>query len=328
MIRASNHSSYPRVGESPLDQQVRWIHRAAARGAATAQEVEAVEDEATCLAVAEQSRAFIDIVTDGMVRWDGLFSHLGAAVAGLESRELRRFLGTPRFERRVAVVGPLARARPLLARDFHVARGVAQKPLKVVLPGPVSFARLAVDEYYGSTGRLAEALADVLAAEVAELAAAGARWFQLDEPLLAQHAEDLDLVCATAGRVFAAAVEPEGTIVSTYFGSLAAVGAGVARIPGTHLGLDLVADPGGLALLPALPAGRGVSLGLFDARRTRVEDAAEVAAGLAPWRQALSSRDVLVGPNAGLELLPRDVAFDKLLQARYLVEQLGREWAA
>jgi hypothetical protein len=32
------------------------------------------------------------------------------------------------------------------------------------------------------------------------------------------------------------------------------------------------------------------------------------------------------GPSAGLELLPRDQAFDKLLQARYLVERLSREW--
>ncbi len=37
-------------------------------------------------------------------------------------------------------------------------------------------------------------------------------------------------------------------------------------------------------------------------------------------------RDVIVGPNAGLELLPRDQAFDKLLHARYLVEKLTQEW--
>jgi methionine synthase II (cobalamin-independent) len=126
--------------------------------------------------------------------------------------------------------------------------------------------------------------------------------------------------------VFAAAGQGAGTILSTYFGGLAGLGAGAAGLPGTHLGLDLVAAPESLELLPALPAGRGVCLGLFDARSARVEDALDVAAALAPWREALCVRDVLVGPNAGLELLPRDAAFDKLLQARYLVEHLAREW--
>ena len=51
-----------------------------------------------------------------------------------------------------------------------------------------------------------------------------------------------------------------------------------------------------------------------------------MAARLAPHREALTRRDVIVGPQAGLELLPRDQAFDKLLQSRYLVEKLSREW--
>ena len=51
-----------------------------------------------------------------------------------------------------------------------------------------------------------------------------------------------------------------------------------------------------------------------------------MASRLEPYRERLVSRDVVVGPNAGLELLPRDQAFDKLLHARYLVEKLSQEW--
>jgi methionine synthase II (cobalamin-independent) len=69
-----------------------------------------------------------------------------------------------------------------------------------------------------------------------------------------------------------------------------------------------------------------VALGLFDFRREQVEDADEVAARLEPWREALADRDVIVGPNGGLGALPRDVAFEKLLQARYLAEGLRRRW--
>ncbi|HET9298831.1 MAG TPA: hypothetical protein VFO11_02730, partial [Candidatus Polarisedimenticolaceae bacterium] len=100
----------------------------------------------------------------------------------------------------------------------------------------------------------------------------------------------------------------------------------LAALPGTHVGLD-AADPAVLQVLPHLPPGRGVALGLFDAGSERVEDADEVAARLTPWREALAGRDVIVGPNGGLAALPRDLAFEKLLQARYLAEGLRRRWS-
>jgi len=83
---------------------------------------------------------------------------------------------------------------------------------------------------------------------------------------------------------------------------------------------------GNWELLSSLPEGKGVHLGLFDARTTRQEDASDVAAQLLPYKELLTRRDVIVGPQAGLELLPRDQAFEKLLHARYLVEKLSREW--
>ena len=326
MIRAANYSSYPRVADSPLDQQVRSILKVAERGRATAEEVTAVADEVTTVLVADQSRAFIDIVTDGMVRWGGPLSHLAQHLDGLELRELRRWFDTNFYDRRVAVVGEIRRREPFLLHDFRVAQEVAQKPVKSVMPGPATFARLATDEHYGGREQVAEALADVLAAEVAELAAAGARCFQLDEPLLCRHAEDLELVVRTAETVFRSAGPSATTILSTYFGDLSGIADRLDRLPGTHLGMDMVAGPANFELLSNLPAGKGVSLGLFDARTTKQEDAAEVAACLEPHKEALVGRDVLVGPNAGLELLPRDQAFDKLLHARYLVEQLSEEW--
>ena len=42
--------------------------------------------------------------------------------------------------------------------------------------------------------------------------------------------------------------------------------------------------------------------------------------------KVVSPATLIVGPNAGLELLPRHQAYDKLLHARYLVEQLTAEW--
>lgn len=327
MIRSGNHSSYPRVGESPLDQQLRTILQARERGAASAEEVSVVEDEVTTVIVAEQSRAFVDIVTDGMVRWEGPISRLARHLEGLEARELRRWFDANFYDRRIAVIGEIRHRGPFLVHEYRVAESVSlRRPVKLVLPGPATIARLVQDEHYGSRERVALALAEALAAEVAALAAAGARCFQLDEPLLCRYPEDLDLVARTAGTVFAAAGRGATTILSTFFGSLTALADRLDRLPGTHVGLDLTGPDADFDLLDRLPAGRGVVLGVFDARTTLQEDAADVASRLDPHREALTGRDVIVGPNAGLELLPRDQAFDKLLHARYLAEKLAQEW--
>jgi 5-methyltetrahydropteroyltriglutamate--homocysteine methyltransferase len=144
--------------------------------------------------------------------------------------------------------------------------------------------------------------------------------------MLCRHPEDLPLVAETAATVFDAAGAKATTILSTYFGDLAASTADLASLPGTHLGLDMVHGPGNWPLLATLPDGRGLHLGLFDARTTRIESAGEIAERIAPYREILMARDVMVGPQCGLELIPRDIAFDKLLQSRYLREKLQKEW--
>lgn len=326
MIRAANHSSYPRVGEGALDQQIRTALRARDRGEVTDAQVRAIEDEVSTIVVAEQSRAFIDVVTDGMVRWEGPLSHVARHLSGVEPKDLVRWFDTNFYDRRPEVTGAIGWVEPFLVHDYSVAAAVGKKLVKVVLPGPVTFARLSTDRHYRDLGALARDLAAALAKEVGALASAGATVFQLDEPLLCRHPEDADLVRQTAEIVLATAGDGATTILSTYFGDLRSLRESLDRLPGTHLGLDMVGSDANYELLAALPAGRGVALGLFDARTTRQEDADDVAKLLTPHRKHLEGRDVFVGPQAGLELLPRDQAFDKLLHSRYLVEKLSEDW--
>jgi 5-methyltetrahydropteroyltriglutamate--homocysteine methyltransferase len=208
-----------------------------------------------------------------------------------------------------------------------VAKFVAVDQLmKVVIPGPVTAARMARDDHYGDIASLADALASALADEVHALVEAGATCFQVDEPLLCRYPEDLELVARTSDRIFQAAGAEATTVLSTYYGDLTAIGDRLTELPGTHLGLDMVSGAGNYDLLSKLPPGRGVALGVFDARTSRQEDAADVAARLEAHRETLTRRDVIVGPNAGLELLSQDQGFDKLLHARYVVEKLSQEW--
>jgi len=322
VIRSANHSSYPLEADDPTVEQLREAGEA---------ERAALHDELAAIAVAEQSRAFVDVVTDGMTRWSGPLSHVASALDGFDLGDTVDWPGTAVVDRRPVVTGPVRHRRPFLVDDLRAALEVAQKPVKVVLPGPVTFARLADDRVGAGLAALAGDVAAALAVEVAALARAGGRHFQLDEPLLGRHAGDLELVAATARRVFAGAGPGALTLISTWGGDLGAIGGrGLAALPCTHLGVDLTAGEGNQAVLADLPAGMGVYLGLFDAGRPDAEDAAEVARRIAPLRERLSGRDLMVGPQHGLAGLGRDEAFDKLLQARYLSELLQRDsaWSA
>lgn len=303
MIRSANHSFYPRDGENPWERQIPEAQARLASGQGTEAELRAAEDEVAALVVADQSRAFVDVVTDGLVRWSDLVAY-----------PLRALTGTMR------------RRGPILVREFEVARAVGAAQLKMVLPGPVTVALAVEDRDPGDLAALAGAIADAWAEEARDLAAAGCRILQLDEPVLAARPELADLVEITAAPVFEAMGAGATTILSTYFGDLAAIADRAGSLPGTHLGLDFVVSDANGAVLDLLPGSKGVVLGVFDATRPEVEDATEAAARIGPHRAALEGRDVMVGPNAGLGGLPRDVAFDKLLHARYLAESLRRNW--
>ena len=326
MIRSANHSSYPRIGDSPWDQELRRIARERDAGRVDGTAVGLVEDEVAAMVVAEQSRAFVDVVTDGQVRWSGPLSHVASRLDGVGLDGLMRWFETGLYDRRPVVERPIARRGPILVRDAQQALHVRPKALKVALPGPVSLARAARDRCYGDRTTLARAFGAALAEEARDLVAAGVTIVQLDEPMLCRHPDDAELVAETAAIVFDAAGPHATTILSTYFGDLAPLADDLARLPGTHLGLDMVHTAANWPLLAKLPEGRGLHLGLFDARTTRIESAGEIAERIAPYREILMARDVMIGPQCGLELIPRHAAFDKLLQSRYLRESLQTEW--
>jgi len=83
-------------------------------------------------------------------------------------------------------------------REAKHALDVRPKALKVALPGPVTLARVSRDLHYRDRGLLARAFADALAGEARELAEAGVKVIQLDEPALCRYPDDFDLVAETA----------------------------------------------------------------------------------------------------------------------------------
>ncbi len=213
----------------------------------------------------DQRDAGLALLTDGSVRWADPFAELGGALV------------RPGADR-------ASRDGPLTVDAWRVAQGVAgELPVKQCLPGPYTLGRrLAPDE--ASRDGLTQALAETLADELADLAAAGCVFIQVDEPDAVAIGADSDerrrFVDAQARLL--ARRGPDGPDGAGPHLSLAIVG-GSADAAGpetifasaydSHL-FDLIDGPDNWRLIAHAPPARGIVVGALDVRAGSDDDPA------------------------------------------------------
>jgi len=196
-------------------------------------------------------------------------------------------------------------------RQLEQFREAAAIPIRTrpVLLGPVSFLRLSKPADGSDPLDLLDRLLPVYAQILAELAAEGAAWVQMDEPVLA-----LDLsskaraAFATAYAAFAAGPSPQ-LLLTSYFGPLLDNLATACALPVAGLHLDLVRGADELdAALDTLPANKWLSLGVVDGRNIWRTD---LRAALGTLRRAADrrgTRQLMVAPSCSMLHVPVDLA--------------------
>ena len=193
--------------------------------------------------------------------------------------------------------GPLAEATAL---------GIATRP---VVLGPLSF--LALSKGTPRPLELLPRLVPVYVQLLHELAAAGAREVQLDEPCLAidRSSAELDLYAGAFAELKRARLP---IALATYFAGLD-VGDTLERVAAlepTELHLDLVRAPSQLApALDALRAGTTrLSLGLLDGRNVWIADLDAALERIDAARAALGTDRLTIAPSCSLLHLPYEAA--------------------
>ena len=146
--------------------------------------------DAIVLAVHDQERAGLDIVTDGEQGRESYSNHFAAALDGVDldkpgevPNRFGRIIQVPR------VIGPIKRRHPVEVDAVKVVRANTGRRVKVTVPGPFTMAMQAKDEFYKDEEALADAYAGVVNEEIRELFAAGADVVQLDEPWMVSFAD-------------------------------------------------------------------------------------------------------------------------------------------
>ncbi len=200
--------------------------------------------------------------------------------------------------------------------------GITTRP---VLLGPISFLHLGKSKAAGFRPMsLLGGLLPVYRQVISELAAVGAKWIQIDEPVLATDLpkETLDEL-PSAYQQLAAAAPNVQLCLTTYFGSLGEYLPVVLRLPVAAVHLDLVRAPAQLdAALELVPQRMMLSLGVVDGRNIWRTDLQRALAMVEKAVSRLGTDRVMVGPSCSLLHCPIDLDEETQLDAEL------RSWLA
>ena len=272
------------------------------------------QDDASRLAILDQERAGLSIVTDGEQRRQTFSGHF-YSWGGIEPGEGRD---------RPRIVGPLTWQRPVLGDDVLFAKRVARTPLKATIIGPCTLAARLVDEHYGTLRDVAMALADVVAAEAQALVNLGADIIQIDEPdVHFRHAQVADFAAEAIDRALSKVTVP--TAVHMCYGyskNQATKEASPLYGQAIELLASTCADamsleyeqPGHGPELLGHAGGKTVILGVLNLDTAASVETVEHIEARARAAMEVVGRDRLhLAPDCGMWFLPRDRAMAKLI---------------
>ncbi|MDI7773822.1 5-methyltetrahydropteroyltriglutamate--homocysteine S-methyltransferase [Asticcacaulis sp. EMRT-3] len=195
--------------------------------------------------------------------------------------------------------------------DFIEAKalGLHTRP---VLVGPVTLLSLARTEDGFDALSLLPKLLPVYVEALRALAAAGADWVQLDEPVLALELDGrkrwaLDLACKT----FARDVPDVKLMLTSYFDTRLPNLRAAFDLPVAGVHVDLVSRPELLPRLPELAKGKLLSLGIIDGRNIWKTDLTALLDRLEPVVAQLDQ--VILAPSCSLLHVPIDLEAEEKL---------------
>lgn len=311
-ILTASAGSYPRIGDHPEEQRHRQAYAQWERGELSDEEFERVQQKVTREVIDEQARAGLDVVTDGQVRWYDQISHFARKLEGCEINGLLRFFDTNTYFRQPVVTGKIKRTEPILEGEFIFAKGVSPKPVKPVVTGPYTLAKLSINRMGGDFASLVNEFAGIVAQEIGALSKAGADLIQIDEPAILKSPKDFQMLERAIEKI---AAEKSGArlLVHTYFGDAAPLYRKLVKLPVEALGFDFTYSPRLPNTIARLGCEKELTLGLIDGRNTKLESEREVLDVLKKILPTVGSKRVYLSPSCGLgEYLPREIAFKKL----------------
>jgi 5-methyltetrahydropteroyltriglutamate--homocysteine methyltransferase len=265
--------------------------------------------DAVRTAVSDQLAAGIDIISDGQVR----------------GNMVKLFTSRLPGVREADVIGTISPPEgPITLGDTRYAISRASR-VKGIITGPttLSFALHISTPVYRDRDELALDLAHALAPEVQSLVNAGAAVIQVDEPILSTGVADL----ACAGEALEVLIRKVPVPVCLHVcGDLTPVISELVGMPVGILDFEFAKSPGNLALCREMDFGkRMIGFGCVDSSVPVAEPAEIIRSRIEMALKVFAPEQLLIDPDCGLRMLPRDMAYLKLARMVEVVKEVRRD---
>jgi 5-methyltetrahydropteroyltriglutamate--homocysteine methyltransferase len=294
------------------------------------------QDDATALAIRDQERLGLDLLSDGEQRREAFIDHVLGGMDGFDlvnraDKAIRRSQNVRSVPR---VVGKVSRRGPIVVADLRFAKAHTGRPIKMTVPGPMTAIDSSADEAYGDEAALAMDIAAALNAEILDLQAAGCDVIQIDEPAMTRfHEKAADYGVRALDRCLDGVTIP--SIVHLCYG-----------YPGGNLHQHEYQYPELLELLqgcriggysmefarsgydPAVLAGcadRIVMFGCVDPGETPLEPIENVLDRVRGALRYVPPERLWLAPDCGLMVIERALARQKAAQLVEVAARLRRE---
>ncbi len=309
-IKASMHSSFPRIGEHPDEQKLRRAIAGLEEGKISAEELAKVEDQVVDDVIAIQKQAGLDLISDGLIRWYDPASHLAKNLKGFEINGLLRFFDTNTYYRQPVIAGDFSLGNVNLPNEITYAAKQTGNPVKGVILGPLSMAAMSLNKSSMKLSDLSLQLGDIIGKVASMMTSNGAEYVQIEEPSLVRNPEYFDLFRDS----FAPLINARGKskiILAFYFGDVGKIYNRLGELAADMIGIDFTYSPGLLKRIASEGSSKPISFGILDGRNTRLESASQMARSLEDAIGKISG-ECHITTSCGLEYLPRVYAVKKL----------------
>lgn len=280
-----------------------------------------------------QSKAGLDVITDGEVRRENYIHYFCRKLNGFDFKSL--CLTSIRDDAATIllpqIVGEVSAQEneSWVWKEWKSSQVLSKLPVKITLPGPMTIAHTVVDQYYKDQKVLGAVLTKILNREIKALVSVGCKVIQVDEPVLMRFPDEaLDYGIDQLSTCFDGVTSPDVVKAvhlccgyPTYLDQddykkadkdgylrladkLDAAGFDEISIEDAHRHNDL-------SLFENFKKSK-VVLGVVKIASSKVESVEEIRSRLKQVLTVLPAERLVVAPDCGLGFLPTDLAKQKL----------------
>jgi 5-methyltetrahydropteroyltriglutamate--homocysteine methyltransferase len=278
------------------------------------------QDDATLLAIRDQERAGLDIITDGEQRRESYSNRFATALEGVDIDNPGTALDRSGHPNPVPrVTGKVRRKHPVELRDVQFLRANTDRAIKMTVPGPFTMSQQAQNDFYEDEQQMVLDYAAAVNAEIKDLFSAGADIVQIDEPYM-QARPDKARQFGLRGLEAAVDGVTGTTAIHICFGYAAIIHVrpeGYSFLPelaGTsvqQISIETAQSELDCTVLERLP-DKTIILGTLDLSDMTIETPETVAARIRRALPHVPAERIVIAPDCGLKYLPREVAYGKM----------------